>query len=265
MASIGQLSAGIAHEINNPLGFIKTNFSTLQQYANGVIELLRLYEKLETAKQEEILEYVKKIHSLKKEIDFEFIKNDIESIFEETREGIERILSIIADLKFFAHKESNDKIPVDIHQCINSTLNVIHNEIKYKTKVIKDFGNIPKIRCYPQRVNQILTNLIINAAQAIKKSGTITIKTFIQNNFCVIQISDTGEGIPLNIRDKIFDPFFSTKPVGQGTGLGLHVVYDLVKKHGGTIKLESEVGKGTSFFVYLPIETQNKDTQKNLN
>jgi signal transduction histidine kinase len=265
MASIGQLSAGIAHEINNPLGFIKTNFSTLQQYAKGVIDLLRSYEKLETAKPNEFEKCITQINMLKKDIGFEFIKNDIDSIFDETKEGIERILSIIADLKFFAHKETNDKIPVDIHQCINSTLNVIHNEIKYKARIIKDFGDLPKIKCYPQRINQILTNLIINAAQAIKKSGTITIKTFIQNNFCVIQISDTGEGIPSNIRDKIFDPFFSTKPVGQGTGLGLHVVYDLVKKHGGTIKLESEIDKGTSFFVYLPLEPENMDNLKKIN
>ncbi|MDY0362157.1 MAG: ATP-binding protein [Desulforegulaceae bacterium] len=264
MASIGQLSAGIAHEINNPLGFIKTNFSTLQQYAKGVIDLLRSYEKLETAKPNEFEKCITQINMLKKDIGFEFIKNDIDSIFDETKEGIERILSIIADLKFFAHKETNDKIPVDIHQCINSTLNVIHNEIKYKARIIKDFGDLPKIKCYPQRINQILTNLIINAAQAIKKSGTITIKTFIQNNFCVIQISDTGEGIPSNIRDKIFDPFFSTKPVGQGTGLGLHVVYDLVKKHGGTIKLESEIDKGTSFFVYLPLEPENMDNLKKI-
>ncbi|MCB9480887.1 MAG: GHKL domain-containing protein [Desulfobacteraceae bacterium] len=254
MASIGQLSAGIAHEINNPLGFIKTNFSTLQQYAQEIIKLLRYYEKLESAKAEKFEDYIKKIHTLKKEMDFEFIKNDIQCIFDETKEGIDRILSIIADLKFFAHRETTEKIPVDIHQCIDSTLNVIHNEIKYKANIVKEYGKLPKIRCYPQRINQILTNLIINSAQAIQKTGTITIRTFIENNYCVIKISDTGDGIPANIRDKIFDPFFSTKPVGQGTGLGLHVVYDLVKKHSGKIKLESEEKKGTSFFIYLPLE-----------
>jgi signal transduction histidine kinase len=254
MASIGQLSAGIAHEINNPLGFIKTNFVALKQYADEVIKLLQEYEKLESAPYDDFDNLVKNIHRLKEEVDFNFIKEDLDSIFSETKEGIERILSIIADLKFFAHKEQDEKALVDIHNCIDSTLNVIHNEIKYKAEIVKQYSNLPKIKCYPQRVNQIITNLIINAAQAIEKTGTITIKTYIENNFCVIKISDTGEGIPDNVKDKIFDPFFSTKPVGKGTGLGLHVVYDLVKKHDGKIKLDSQEGKGTSFFIYLPLE-----------
>jgi signal transduction histidine kinase len=256
MASIGQLSAGIAHEINNPLGFIKTNFASLQQYADETVRLLQEYENLESTDPEDFSKAVEKIHRIKKEMDFDFIKEDLQSIFSETKEGIERILSIITDLKFFAHKEKDEKVAVDIHQCIDSTLNVIHNEIKYKAEVVKDYSALPKIKCYPQRVNQIITNLIINAAQSIEKTGTITIRTYIENNYCVIKISDTGEGIPDHIKDKIFDPFFSTKPVGKGTGLGLHVVYDLVKKHDGKIKLESEVNKGTSFFIYLPLEKE---------
>jgi signal transduction histidine kinase len=252
MASIGQLSAGIAHEINNPLGFIKTNISTLKIYVNKIMLLTKEYEKFEQNYRKSYKDEFDKIKKLKNKIDLDFIKEDINNLFDETGEGIERILAIITDLKFFAHHDNEELTETDIHKCIDSTLNVIHNEIKYKAEIIKKFSLENKVKCYPQRINQILTNIIINAAQSIKDKGEITIETYKNNGFAVIKISDTGEGIPDNIKDRIFDPFFSTKPVGQGTGLGLHVVYDLVKKHKGKIKIESIADQGTSFYIFLP-------------
>lgn len=256
LASIGQLSAGVAHEINNPLGFIKTNISVFRQYSNDLIQLISTYEKLEN-KSDKYENIIAEVKDLKEKMDFNFIMEDLKTIFDETAEGVERILAIVSDLKFFAHRETKEKTLTDVHQCINSTLNVIHNEIKYKAQVIKNFSEIPKIKCYPQRINQILTNLIINASQAIEKQGIIYISTYRENDYVVIKIKDTGSGIPAEIKDKIFDPFFSTKPVGKGTGLGLHVVYNNVKKHKGIIKVKSSANKGTSFTIYLPIDSDS--------
>ncbi|MGM0418866.1 MAG: sensor histidine kinase [Thermodesulfobacteriota bacterium] len=257
MASIGQLSAGIAHEINNPLGFIKTNISTLKIYVNKIMDLVKEYEEFEKKFTESYKDELDTIKKIKIEIDLDYIKEDIKNLFEETDEGIKRILAIITDLKFFAHHDNEELTETDIHKCIDSTLNVIHNEIKYKAEVIKKYYLQSTVKCYPQRINQILTNIIINAAQSIKDKGEITIETYKNNGYAVIKISDTGEGIPDNIKDRIFDPFFSTKPVGQGTGLGLHVVYDLVKKHKGKIKIESRPDQGTSFYISLPFNPRN--------
>ncbi len=167
---------------------------------------------------------------------------------------MERVTKIVADLKDFAHIDKAELEHADINRGIESTLNIVWNELKYKAEVIKDLGDIPLVKCYPQQLNQVFTNILINAAHAIEKKGEIRISTTADNGHVEIKISDTGSGIPPDVIPKIFDPFFTTKDVGKGTGLGLNVAYNIIEKHKGTIDVESEVEKGTEFRIRIPVE-----------
>jgi len=263
MASIGQLAAGVAHEINNPMGFINSNLITLESYAKEIKSLILQYRnfisnlKDNMATQEGItcvLEKIDRINEFEKESDIEFILEDIPELLSESKDGAERIKKIVIDLKDFAHPGIEKPEYVDINHNLDSTLNIVNHEIKYKATVTKEYGKLPMVRCMHQQINQVFMNILVNAAQAIKKQGEINIKTRHVDGFVEIAISDTGSGIQEENINKIFDPFFTTKEVGAGTGLGLNLVYNIVKNHSGTIDVESKVGEGTTFMIRIPAE-----------
>ncbi len=263
MASIGQLAAGVAHEINNPTGFVSSNLKTLSDYQNDIGGLIKEYRELvidlkdAIAKENVSSSLAQKtgdIQKLEAEIDVDFILHDVEDLIKECNEGTERIKKIVLDLKDFAHPGEDKAQTVDINKGIESTLNVVWNELKYKATVKKQYGDLPLVECYPQQLNQVFMNLLVNAAQAIEKQGEIKIATRTDNGNVEITIADTGSGIPQENLSKIFDPFFTTKDVGKGTGLGLNVAYNIIKKHKGTIDVESTVGKGTTFTIRIPAE-----------
>ena len=263
MASVGQLAAGVAHEINNPTGFVSSNLKTLSDYQNDINGLIKQYRRLVKELKGTIVEkeipssiekLMKEIIKIEDEIDIDFIMGDIEDLIKESKEGTERIKKIVLDLKDFAHPGEDKVQTTDINNGIESTLNVVWNELKYKATVTKDYGDLPPVKCYPQQLNQVFMNLLVNAAHAIEKQGEINISTLADNGHVEIKISDTGSGIPKEKLSKIFDPFFTTKEVGKGTGLGLNVAYNIINKHNGTIDVESEVGKGTEFVIRIPVE-----------
>jgi signal transduction histidine kinase len=221
--------------------------------------VVRAYEQVEALLPQHS-ELFAELHRIKIQIRFEYKKRDILALLDESNQGLERVTKIVSNLKDFSHMESQDKwIMDDIHKGIESTLNVIWNELKYTCEVKKEYGVLPPVECMLSQLNQVFMNLLVNASQAIETKGAITIRTGAIEDQVWIEISDTGMGIlPENIKS-IFDPFFTTKPVGKGTGLGLSVSYNIIQKHHGRIEVESEVGKGSTFRVWLPIR-QSHDT-----
>jgi two-component system NtrC family sensor kinase len=268
MASIGQLAAGVAHEINNPTGFVSSNLKTLSDYERDFTPLMEQYKRL-VEDLKDILarekccaalsEQVARIVALEDEIDIDFILGDMKSLIEESREGTERIKKIVLDLKDFAHPGEDKLQSADINQCLESTLNVVWNELKYKATVTKAYGDLPIIQCYPHQLNQVFMNLLVNAAQAIERKGEIKIATRADNGHVEIEINDTGSGIPKENLPKIFDPFFTTKGQGKGTGLGLSTVYGIVKENRGTIAVKKTGPEGTTFLLELPEEKDVSD------
>ncbi len=253
LASIGQLAAGVAHEINNPVGYVYSNLSTLQNYINDLCQMLEGYEHLESLVVGDQAA-LKEIKSLKKKLDVEYLKSDLHDLVKESMEGISRVKGIVQDLKDFSHVDEAEWQWTNLQQGLNSTLNIVNNEIKYKAKVVKEYGYMPDVECLASQINQVFMNLLVNAAHSIEKDGVITIRTGHEKEMVWIEISDTGSGITTENLKKIFDPFFTTKPVGTGTGLGLSLSYSIMKKHGGDIKVTSVVGKGTTFTICLPIK-----------
>jgi two-component system NtrC family sensor kinase len=251
MASIGQLAAGVAHEINNPMGFISSNLGTLGKYMKKLAEFMDAQaEVAELVDSDEVKE---KLKETKKALKIDYILEDVEALIEESLEGAERVKKIVQNLKSFSRVDEAELKMADINECIESTLNIVWNELKYKAEVKKEYGDIPLTKCYPQQLNQVFMNLLVNSAQAIEKQGEIRIKTWNGDGKVKITIEDTGSGIPEDKLGRIFEPFFTTKPVGKGTGLGLSISYDIVKKHNGDIQVESEVGKGTKFTITIPV------------
>jgi signal transduction histidine kinase len=258
MASIGQLAAGVAHEINNPVGFIKSNFSSLKHYAN---ELNITIEKYNTIlNQLSDTDIQKTINEINEDHDIEFVTEDLTNLLTESFDGISRIEDIVKSLKHFSRADSNEWEQADINQGIESTLKVVAHELKYIADIEKNFEDLPSIQCLPMQINQVFMNLLVNAGQAIdkeNKDGKITIVTKQVNDKIAIKIQDNGVGIKQSDLNKIFDPFYTSKPVGEGTGLGLSLSYSIIQKHNGEIFAESEIGKGTTFNVLLPIKQIN--------
>lgn len=258
LASIGQLAAGIAHEINNPVGYVTSNLNSLAEYLSDIRRFIKMNQPLikglnEITLPESLAKMAAKIHEYARDIDLDFLQEDIEELIKDCIDGLDRIKKIVIDLKDFAHPGKKAIEPVDINACIETTLNVAANELKYKTTVHKDLKAVPLINGIPQQLNQVFLNILVNAAQAIEKTGDIRIKTWQENNNVFLSVSDTGCGIePENI-SRIFDPFFTTKEVGKGTGLGMNIAYNIIQQHGGSIAVESEKGKGTTFTVSLPV------------
>ncbi len=255
MASIGQLAAGVAHEINNPIGFITSNLNTLTRYIGKISEFVKeqsaFAEKYKKgfAAADDVDGIEKKRQSLK----IDYIMEDIGTLIGESLDGAERVKRIVQDLKNFSRTDETEYKIADINAGIESTINIIWNELKYKASLTKEFGNIPHTKCNPGQLNQVFMNLLMNAVQSIEKQGEIKVRTWHENNLIKIAVSDTGSGIPPEKLGRIFEPFFTTKEVGKGTGLGLSIVYDIIKKHDGNIAVDSAVGKGTTFTVSIPI------------
>lgn len=252
MASIGMLAAGVAHEINNPVGFIKSNMQSLEKYVDDLLRVVSAYEEVEALLPEHRASFTE-LHRFQEQMDFEYEKKDILALMSESLQGLERVTKIVQNLKDFSHIESQDEwIVDDIHKEIESTLSIIRYELS-SCEVKKEYGVLPPVECLPSQLNQVFMNLLMNAAQAIETKGTITIRTGTGDNTIWIEIADTGNGIAPESLRHIFEPFYTTKPVGKGAGLGLFVSYSIVQKHHGRITVESDVGKGTTFRVWLPV------------
>lgn len=256
MASIGQLAAGVAHEINNPLGFISSNLRTLRDYVNG---LMRLEDKNESSEQLLPQNVRLELARLKEEIDLVYLRSDVVHLLNESDDGLQRVKRIVQDLKDLSHIDRAEREVANLEKGIDATLNVVWNELKYKADVTKEYAGIPDIECYPAQLNQVFMNLLVNAGQAIEEHGHITVRTGVEGEKVWIEVADDGRGIAPENLSRIFDPFFTTKPVGQGTGLGLSISYGIIKKHGGLMEVTSKPGDGTCFRVVLhqrlPAET----------
>jgi two-component system NtrC family sensor kinase len=253
LASIGQLAAGVAHEINNPIGFVNSNLGSLKNYVD---QLMSLIDDLSTTMEPLLAgnpEVKKNVDALKRKADLDFLREDIGALITESIDGTTRVRQIVQDLRDFSRTGEIAMEWVDLHAGLESTLNVVANEIKYKAEVVRDYGTLPRVECRPSQINQVFMNLLVNAAQAIPQKGKITLKSGTADDQVWISVSDTGSGIPPEIMARIFDPFFTTKPVGKGTGLGLSVSYGIIEKHGGRIEVASQPGEGTTFTVWLPV------------
>jgi PAS domain S-box-containing protein len=252
MASIGVLAAGVAHEINNPVGFVSSNLSTLKNYVQDLLRVIDTY-----GQHHEVLEQdperLKAIEAVKTAIELDYLKEDIDALLDESADGLRRVKAIVQSLKDFSHAGTGQWQWANMHAGIDSTLNVVNNEIKYKATVVKEYGVLPDIECLPLELNQVFMNMLVNAAHAIDQAGEIRIRTGAEQDKVWIEFTDNGCGIPPADLTRIFDPFFTTKPVGKGTGLGLSLSYGIIQKHHGRIEVDSEPGKGTCFRIWLPV------------
>lgn len=252
MASLGVLAAGVAHEINNPVGFVMSNIDTLAEYTDVFSKLIKMYQPLayssskNVSLREEILAY-------EKDENLSFILDDIKPMLSDAVNGMERVRDIVSNLKSFARADDSIQQEADINQCINNAIKLVWNEVKYDTKIDKRLGNIPKLICQPGQIEQVLINLIVNAHQACEKNGEIIITSEQVENEVLVSVTDNGCGIFSDELNKVFDPFYTTKPINEGTGLGLSISYGIIEKHGGRIKVKSEPGKGTTFKIFLPL------------
>ena len=254
MASIGQLAAGVAHEINNPLGYIYSNLNTLKGYLTDLEQVAKLAEKM-TAALPEDNELAVEFKQLHKELDLDFLQEDLQDLVKESIEGATRAKKIVQDLRDFSRIDKQEREFFDLEEGISATLNIVNNELKYKANIIKEFAGIKPFLCVGAQLNQVFMNLLVNAAHSIEDFGKITVRTGYQgDNFVWVEVEDTGKGIPEEVKNKIFDPFFTTKPVGKGTGLGLSLSYKIIQDHKGRFEVDSVMGKGTKFRVYLPIK-----------
>lgn len=259
MASIGQLAAGIAHEINNPIGYIHSNLDTLGEYVGNLLQLMMAYDGLLRDAIPDSDESRARINDIRQKFDFDFLINDLPMLLSESREGIERVRKIVEDLRDFSRAGyAEDWTMADIHRGLDSTLNIVWNDLKYKCEVRREYGDIPLIECRPSQLNQVFLNILVNAGQAIDAKGTITIVTGCDEDTVFVEITDNGKGIAPEDVSRIFDPFFTTKPVGQGTGLGLSLSYNIVRKHGGHIDVRSAPGAGATFRIVLPSRQLNR-------
>lgn len=248
MASLGQLVAGVAHELNNPIGFIYANMTHLRDYSNKLLALIEAAEK-----------DPKRLSSLKDEFDLEYIRKDMPKLISSCEEGARRTKDIVIGLRNFSRVEEKAHLPVDLHESLETTLSLLNSEFKNRIEIKRDYGPIPRVICNQTQINQVLMNILSNAAQAIQGPGTVWITTRLNEakeghpNTVSISIQDTGPGVAPELLQKIFDPFFTTKTVGQGTGLGLAISYGIISAHGGAIRVNSKLGSGTEFTVELPV------------
>ena len=261
MASVGLLAAGVAHEINNPIAFVSSNLETLAEYTNDLAQVIQ--------KQTQFLQHLPKdsddlrlLLNYQKDMDIEFVTKDLGSLIHESIEGLGRVKKIVNDLSEFSHLSREEYSEENIHEIIDKAINISWNQIKYKVELDTHYEKLPLIKCKAGKLGQVFLNLIINASHAIENKGKLSIYTELceerdRKDWIVITFIDTGSGIDPQDISKIFDPFFTTKDVGQGTGLGLHIVGDVVSNHGGTITVESELGVGTCFSIHLPIAGKN--------
>jgi PAS domain S-box-containing protein len=273
LESVGQLAAGIAHEINTPTQFIGDNVRFLDESFRDLEKLLKQHSLLLATKHVGPVpaELIQKIEATAQEVDLEYLLQEIPRAIFQSLEGIKRVADIVRSMKEFAHPGTTEKVAVDLREAIESTIEVTKHEWKYVAEMITEFDpTLPKVSCLVGELNQVIVNLIVNAAHSISDvikqesdaKGLITITTRNDDGSVEIRVSDTGTGIPEAIRSKIFDPFFTTKEVGKGTGQGLAIAHAVVEKHGGSIAIETEVGRGTTFILRLPIYSQKGDQRR---
>ena len=265
MVSIGQLAAGVAHEINNPIGFISSNLHSLGEYINDLKRVLAAYDGLLSAcgkGHSDLQGIAAEVSKVRDGCDLDFIVSDLDNLLSESAEGTLRVRKIVADLRDFSHVDSGDVSDADINELLDKTINVAWNELKYKTEVVREYGQIPAIPCYGGKLGQVLLNLLVNAAQAIEERGTITLRSGEDTGHVWVEVEDTGSGMPPEVADRVFDPFFTTKEVGKGTGLGLNLAYNIIESHGGRISIKSRVGEGTTFRIELPIAGPPEDVRE---
>ena len=256
LASIGQLAAGVAHEINNPIGYVFSNFGTLEAYLERLFEMLEAYEQAEPALADSTV--AGRLAALRERVELDYLKQDIPMLMAESKEGLSRVRKIVQDLKDFSRVDTHQEwVWASLHQGIDSTLNIVANEIKYRADVKREYGSLPDIECLPSELNQVFLNLLVNAAHAIgPQRGLIVVRSGnggIGGDEVWVEVEDNGSGIVPEHLARVFDPFFTTKPVGRGTGLGLALAYGIVQKHQGRIEVRSEPGHGACFRVTLPV------------
>lgn len=265
MASVGQLAAGVAHEINNPVGFVSSNLNTLTDYLSMFQILMTLVKKLQPdADIEAQKALITEIHQFYAQHDFDFISEDVTPLIEESVEGLARVSEIVKGLKVFSRIDSDEKQWFDLNHCLNTTLTMVNNKLKYICKVEKQFADLPRVYFNVGKLTQVFTNLLINAGQAIEatgKQGVITVHTYLQGKQVIVDITDTGCGISEENLEKLFNPFFTTKPEGQGTGLGLSITYGIIQEHGGSIEVTSKEGEGSRFIITLPVGDNSQPLQ----
>ena len=257
MAALGQLTAGIAHEINNPINFVTSNVKPLQLDIDDLRDVIKKYEGIDLTK--DIHPQIAEIEAFKKQIDLGFINNEISSLLSGISEGAKRTAEIIRSLRNFSRVDETDMKAIDLNEGLLSTLVLIRNTLPDNLTVIRDLGNLPKVECMPGKINQVFMNLVSNAVQAIRSKEQqaeeefLTIKTWYNNQQVFISIKDTGTGMTEEVKHRIFEPFFTTKDIGEGTGLGLSIVFSIIEKHKGHIEVISEIGKGTEFIIILQV------------
>lgn len=259
MASLGQLSAGIAHELNNPAGFVYGNMDLLQSYILELTKLFDAYDKVALPEDAMLL-----VGAIKAQIGYDRLMGNLNSIISDCREGAQRICDVVKNLRLFSRLDEAALKSIDIHESIDSTIRLLSSYYGNGNVVLRrNYADLPPAICYASQLNQVWMNLLVNAAQAIRDKGEVTIATSLVGDCIAVAISDTGMGIPEHELSRIFDPFFTTKPIGEGTGLGLSISYGIVEQHGGTIAVVSEVGRGTTFTVTIPIRAaESEETTK---
>ena len=252
MASLGQLAAGVAHEVNNPIGFVNSNLGSLNNYLDKFSSYMTAQQEVidrlgDEASQAELAQ-------LRRKLKLDYVLEDSRDLIQESLEGTDRVRRIVQGLKSFARMDDAEMVVANINEQLENTINIVWNEIKYKAVLHRQYGSLPATRCYPQRLNQVFMNLLVNAAQAIEKQGEIRVKTWCEERTTIcVAITDSGCGIPPENQSRIFEPFFTTKEVGVGTGLGMSIAYEIIQQHKGHVKLESVVGQGTTFTIELPV------------
>ncbi len=263
MASLGQMVAGITHEINTPLGYVRNNIEMMEAVFGQARDLLLHHRRLielftsPTADEAALDAQLQIIQQQAGELPVETLQ-DMEALFRDTLYGVDQVSELVVNLKNFSRLDQAKLANVNLNDCLDSVLVIANNLLKNKVTVIKQYGEIPKIRCSPSQINQVLLNMVSNAAQAIEGSGKILLKTEADTEGVRIVVQDTGRGMPPEVMDKIFDPFFTTKPIGKGTGLGLSISHQIIEQHGGQIRVASKVGMGTRFTISLPMQSANK-------
>jgi hemerythrin-like metal-binding protein len=244
MASVGRLAAGVAHEINNPVGFVQSNLGTLKGYADQLLALIDRYEQAGDDRAA--------IEQARQAADLDFLRADLAELLAESRGGLDRVAHIVRHLKDFSHVDEAGLQDSDLNAGLENSLQVAWHALEDRIEVVRDYGRLPAVRCVPAQINQVFFNLISNAALAMEDRGTLTLKSRAEGGWVEVSISDTGKGMATETLQHIFDPFYTTRPVGKGAGLGLSEAYDIVDKHGGRIEVESEPGRGSTFRIRLP-------------